>query len=60
MHGEVRNAYKVQTENLNGTDRFGDLGVDSTTILKWFLKRQGVKMWTGFMWLKKGTSGGLL
>jgi hypothetical protein len=24
------------------------------------LRRQGVKVWTGFIWIRTGTSGGLL
>jgi hypothetical protein len=29
---------------------------DGRKILKWILKKQGVPMWTGFIWLRKGTS----
>jgi hypothetical protein len=29
-------------------------------ITKWILKKQGVKSWAGFVWLKIGASSGLL
>jgi hypothetical protein len=33
---------------------WGDLSVDGRIILKWILKNQSVRMWTGFIWLKTG------
>jgi hypothetical protein len=30
-----------------GKTHTGDLGVDGQIILKWVLKKQGVKVWTG-------------
>jgi hypothetical protein len=35
-----------------------DLGVDGRIILKWILN--GVMVWTGFRWLRTGSSGRLL
>jgi hypothetical protein len=35
------------------------IGVDGSMILEWILGKQGVKLWTGFIWLRIGTSGGL-
>jgi hypothetical protein len=29
-------------------------------ILKWILERQDEVVWTGFIWLRMGTNGGLL
>jgi hypothetical protein len=29
-------------------------------ILKWILRKSGERVWTGFMWLRIGTVGGLL
>jgi hypothetical protein len=37
-----------------------DLGIDGRTILEWILGKEGDKLWTGFIWLRIGTSGGLL
>jgi hypothetical protein len=36
------------------------LGVDMSIILKWFLKKQDVRIWTGSNWLRIGSSGRLL
>jgi hypothetical protein len=30
------------------------------TVLNWILKTQDEKEWTGFVWVRKGTNGGLL
>jgi hypothetical protein len=35
-------------------------GVDGRKILKWTLKKYGMRFWTGFVWLMIGTSGGSL
>jgi hypothetical protein len=43
-----------------GRDHVRDLGVDGRIILKWILKKCGVKVWTGLIWLRIGTGGGLL
>jgi hypothetical protein len=37
-----------------------NLGVDVKIILKWSLDKKGGKVWTGFIWFRIGTSGGLL
>jgi hypothetical protein len=44
----------------NRRDKLGDLGIDGSIILKWTLEKQYVRLWTGFIWLMIGTSGGLL
>jgi hypothetical protein len=36
------------------------LGVDEKIILEWMLGKYGEKFWTGFIWLRIGTSGELL
>jgi hypothetical protein len=37
-----------------------ELGVDGKIILEWILGKLGRRVWTGFIWLGIGTSGGLL
>jgi hypothetical protein len=34
-----------------------DLGIDGKIVLEWILGKQGVKVWTGFILLRIGTSG---
>jgi hypothetical protein len=58
MHGiEVHMAFWLG--NTNRRDHLQDLGFDRI-ILKWILKKQDEGMWTGFIWLRIGTSGRLL
>jgi len=58
--GNIINAYKILSENLKGKDHFGDRGADGRIILKFILKKQHMGVWTGFIWLRIATSGGLL
>jgi len=37
-----------------------NLAADGGKILRLFLRKEGVNVWTGFSWLRIGTSGGLL
>jgi hypothetical protein len=53
MHGEMRNTYM---ENLKVRDHSEDLGVDGKVILEGILRKLGGKVWTGYMWLRVGTS----
>jgi hypothetical protein len=59
-HGRDKNAYRIFIGNLKGREFSEDLGVDGRVILEWMLGKYGGKMWTGCMWLRAGTSGGLL
>jgi hypothetical protein len=50
---------KFWSGNLKKKDHVGDLGVDGGITLIWLLKKR-VVMFTGFIWLRTETSGGLL
>jgi hypothetical protein len=51
---------KILPENLEGGDRLRDLVVDKSIILIWILEKQDMKLWAVSIWLRTGTSGGLL
>jgi hypothetical protein len=36
----------------------GRLVVDGRVILKWILSQRDVRVWSGFMWPSRGSSGG--
>jgi hypothetical protein len=57
--GKVVNTFFF-SENLKGRDHSGDPDLDKKIMLGRILETWRRKMWTGFMWLKIGTSGGLL
>jgi len=56
--GEIDTRFR--SENLKGRYHLGNLDVDGKITLEWFLGKQGGKTWTGFIWLRTGTSGGIL
>jgi hypothetical protein len=58
--GEMRNVYKILVERPEVRDHSEDLGVDEIIIFEWMLDKYVGKMWIGFMWLRIGTSDGLL
>jgi hypothetical protein len=43
-----------------GMDHSEDIRIDGMIILEWILGKWGERAWTGCIWLKTGTSGGLL
>ena len=47
-------------ENLKIEDHFEDLGVDMGIILRWILNEEDRRAWTGLIWTRIETSGGLL
>jgi hypothetical protein len=50
---------KYASENLR-EDNSEDLSGDGKVILEQILGKHSGKVWSGFIWLKKETSGGLL
>jgi hypothetical protein len=58
-HGREKNGY-IFSENVKERDAIEDLHVNGRIILKWILKKQDVKVLTGFIWLRIGTSSGFL
>jgi hypothetical protein len=46
--------------NPKGRDYSGDLDVDGRIILEWILGRYGGNLWTGYIWLRIGSSDGPL
>jgi hypothetical protein len=43
-------------ENIKKRDNLEDTGVDVRMILTWILKQWDGRKWTGFTWLRIGTS----
>jgi hypothetical protein len=52
---EGRGAYRILVGRPEGRNHLEDTGVDWRIILKWIFKK-----WTGFIWVRIGTGGGLL
>jgi hypothetical protein len=48
------------TGDLREEDHFKDPGVDGMIIFKWILEKCDEGSWTGSIWLRIGTGGGLL
>jgi hypothetical protein len=44
--------------NLRSRDHLEDAGRDGRLILRWTFRKWDVGVWTGLMWLRKGTVGG--
>jgi hypothetical protein len=57
---EKRNAYRILVGKPVGKSHWEDQDVGGWTILKWILERQDRMEWIGWIWLRIGTSGGLL
>jgi hypothetical protein len=51
---------KFWFESLKGRYHSEDPGVDERVILKRILRKQGLGVWIGFIWLSIGTGGGIL
>jgi hypothetical protein len=57
---EPRNACRILVRKPKGKSYYEDQDVGGWTILKWILERYDGMVWTGSIWLRIGTSGGLL
>jgi hypothetical protein len=53
-------AYKALVRKPEGKRSLGNLGINGTIILKWIVKKYEASVWTGFIWLRIGTSCRLL
>jgi hypothetical protein len=49
---------KFWVENLKRRDHVEDRGRDGKIVLKWIMRKQDVRLWTGFIWLVLGSSSG--
>jgi len=45
--------------NLRERDRFEDPGLDEILILRWIFRKWEKGAWTGLIWRRLGTGGGL-
>jgi len=55
--GDSRGVYRG---DLRERDHLEDLGVDENVISQWMFKKCDGEAWTGLIWLRIGTGGGLL
>ena len=46
--------------HLRETDHLGDPDVDGRIILRWIFSKWDVRVWTGSIWLRIRTGGGLM
>jgi len=46
-------------ENLKERNNMGDIDVEGNKILEYILRKEGGKVWNGYLWIRIGTSGGL-
>jgi hypothetical protein len=58
--GGARSSYKISVGKSERKNHFEDHGEDGRIILELILEKQNGKLWTGFNWLRTGTSGGLM
>jgi hypothetical protein len=54
---KMGNVYKILVKNLHGRDHLEDSGMDGRIILICILKKLGIRVWTGFNWLRIGSRG---
>jgi len=57
---EKKHTHGFRWGSLRGRDQVEDLGIDGRIISIQILKKYDGRSWTGFIWLRIGTSGRLL
>ena len=60
MHGKIRKKYSIFAGNLKDADLLEDRGADGKILLKWIFNNWDGVAWSGLIWLRGGTGGGLL
>jgi hypothetical protein len=55
---EVRNAHIILVEKPKGKKHSQDLGIDGRIVLEFIVEKCGGKLWTGFIWLRRGPVAG--
>ena len=58
--GVRKGVYRVLWRNLREREHLQSLGLGRIIILKWIFRKCDVGAWTGLIWLRIGTGGGLL
>ena len=58
--GEDRVVHRVLVGKPEGKRHLGDQDVDGRIILRWIFRKFDVGVWSGFIWFRIGTGGGLL
>jgi hypothetical protein len=56
----MKNAYKILVGKFEGKYHSEDLGIDGKIILECTLGKWGGRVWIGSIWLRIGTSDGVL
>jgi len=60
MHGsDEESIQKIWSGNSKGREHSENLGVDRRIILELILKKEGMRLWTGCILIRIGTSGEL-
>jgi len=60
MYGEKNDAYRVLVGNLRERDHFEDPVAEERIMLRWVFRKWNGGAWTGLIWFRIGTGGGLL
>ena len=55
-----KSVFEVLVGNVKGRDHYEGMDTDMKMILKCILMKQSGSLWTGFVYLRRGASSGLL